>query len=303
GLETRAHVLLERRSLRQRLALGVVDHLRIDVLGRPEHREPSATVTGAPDAAPHLCGPPDRSVNDCRHRQLPLLLLPFLAEDGFAGIFHTLALVRFGLAERSDLGRDLSHPLVVDAADHDLGRLRDHDRDAVRDRKGDVMGIAELQLQGLALQCRTIADPGDFELALVALGHTLNELGHQRTRRAPQRARLLGIVARIDVHAARIDLNRNVVVQHDLQGALGALHLDRLTLDIGDHARGDCNRLLADTRHGVIPSVFAPQNTVQRISPPTLASRASWSAITPFGVETIATPRPLFTRGKFRTEA
>jgi hypothetical protein len=42
---------------------------------------------------------------------------------------------------------------------------------------------------------------------------------------------------------------------------------------------------------------------VNRISPPTLASRAAWSAITPFGVETIATPRPLLTRGSARTDA
>ena len=44
------------------------------------------------------------------------------------------------------------------------------------------------------------------------------------------------------------------------------------------------------------------QNTVHRISPPTLASRASWSAMTPFGVDTIVTPSPLLMRGMFLTE-
>ena len=37
------------------------------------------------------------------------------------------------------------------------------------------------------------------------------------------------------------------------------------------------------------------------ISPPTLASRAFWSDITPFGVERMATPRPLATVGIFFT--
>ena len=46
-----------------------------------------------------------------------------------------------------------------------------------------------------------------------------------------------------------------------------------------------------------------PQNTVKRISPPTFASRASWSAMIPFGVDKTEIPRPLFTRGRFFTEA
>jgi hypothetical protein len=41
---------------------------------------------------------------------------------------------------------------------------------------------------------------------------------------------------------------------------------------------------------------------LERISPPTLASRASWSAMTPFGVETMATHRPLLMRGRFFTD-
>jgi len=46
-----------------------------------------------------------------------------------------------------------------------------------------------------------------------------------------------------------------------------------------------------------------PQNTVKRISPPTFASRASWSAMIPFGVDNTEIPSPLFTRGRLFTEA
>src|SRR5215218_5108828 len=88
----------------------------------------------------------------------PLLLLAFLAEDVFACVLHALALVGLGRPERADFCRDLPDLLLVDARDHDLGRLRRHDRDALGDRIDHVMAIAERDLQVLALQRRTIAD-------------------------------------------------------------------------------------------------------------------------------------------------
>ena len=50
---------------------------------------------------------------------------------------------------------------------------------------------------------------------------------------------------------------------------------------------------------GFLPmrDIAPPQNTVQRTSPPTLAVRACASDMTPFGVETMATPRPWRTCG------
>ncbi len=50
------------------------------------------------------------------HDDHPLLLLAFLAEDAFAGIFDALALVGLGPAEFADFGGDLANPLLVDAA-------------------------------------------------------------------------------------------------------------------------------------------------------------------------------------------
>src|SRR5262249_5556634 len=146
-------------------ALGVVDHLRVDVLRGTEDRKPRAGAGGAADVASHLRGAPQRAVSDCRHRALPSLLLAFLAEDVLAGILDALALVRLGLAEGPDLGGHVPDLLSVDAADDDLGRLRHHDRDALGDRIDDVMAVAELDLQVLALQRRAIADAVDLELA------------------------------------------------------------------------------------------------------------------------------------------
>src|SRR5215475_6272049 len=125
---------------------------------------------------------------------LPSLLLAFLAEDELAGIFHALALIGLGLAEGSDLGGDMPDLLVVDAADNDLGRLRDHNRDPLRNRIRDVVCVAELQLQIAALQRRAVADAIDLELALESLGHADHQLGDQGTIGAPHRLRLLAVV-------------------------------------------------------------------------------------------------------------
>ena len=66
------------------------------------------------------------------------------------------------------------------------------------------------------------------------------------------------------------------------------------------------DRLLANARHGrpyllLRACAAPPQNTLQRISPPTFSSRARVSDITPLGVDRMATPRPLATVARSRT--
>src|SRR5215813_1699170 len=134
--------------------------------------------------------------------ELPSLLLAFLAEDVLAGILDALALVGLGRPEVANLGRDLADPLLVDTGHHDLGRLRRRDRDAVRDRINDLVAVAERQLQVLALHGGAIADAGDFEPPLEALGHAGDHVGEQRPRHAPHGAGALGVAARIDLNAA-----------------------------------------------------------------------------------------------------
>src|SRR5574338_428661 len=62
----------------------------------------------------------------------PLLFLSFLAEDVLVGVLHALALVRLGRTEPADFGSDMPDLLLVDAGDHDLGRLWRCNRDSFR---------------------------------------------------------------------------------------------------------------------------------------------------------------------------
>src|SRR5581483_3908527 len=223
----------------------------------------------------------------------PLLLLAFLAEDALGRVLDALALVGLRRPVIADFGGDLADFLAIAAADHDLDRPRRGDGDAVGDRIHDVVAVAERELQVLALYRGAIADAADLEPLFEAFAHAGDQVRDQRARGAPLRARALGFAARVDLDLAAFELHRHVVVQHDRQRAFRAFDLDGLAFDGGGDARGHRDGFLADARH---------QNTVQRISPPTLASRASWSAMTPFGVETMATPSPLLMRGRLRTE-
>src|SRR6202008_734428 len=139
-------------------------------------------------------------------------------------------------------------------------------RDSFRDRKDDVMTVTERDLQVFALYCGAIADAADFKTLLEAFGDAGDQIVHQRARGAPLRARALGLGARLDLDLPAVELDRNIVVQRHLKGPFRSLDLHHLAFDVGSDARRHCNGSFADTRH---------QNTVQRISPPTLASRAS----------------------------
>src|SRR5919107_5167127 len=113
-----------------------------------------------------------------------LLLLPFLAEDILAAILDALALVRLGLAPATDLGRDLTDLLLVDAADLDRVRVGSLDVDAFGDRVVDVVAVAELQAQVLALGRGTIADAGDLQHLGEAFGDTGHEVVDERALHA-----------------------------------------------------------------------------------------------------------------------
>src|SRR3546814_12468830 len=86
-------------------------------------------------------------------------------------LFDALALIGFGLAPAADFRRDLADLLPVHAADLDRRVVRRLDLDAFGHRKVDIVAIAELQLQRLALRIGAIADAGDFEHLGEALGH------------------------------------------------------------------------------------------------------------------------------------
>src|SRR5512146_1504601 len=155
----------------------------------------------------------------------PLLLLPFLAEDVLVGVLDALALVGLGRTESADFGGHVPDLLLVDAGDHDLGRLWRRDRDALGNWEIDVVREAELQLQGLALHGGAIADAGDLQPLFETFGHARHDVGDQRARRAPHRARALGLAARLELDAGLVHGDSDVVMHNDLEGALRALHL------------------------------------------------------------------------------
>src|SRR4029077_18502455 len=73
-----AHLLLQRRGRGERLALLVVDDLRVDVFGRTAHRQPRAAAAGAAQRqSDALLAPGIRNLGS-RHDRLRYFFLPSL---------------------------------------------------------------------------------------------------------------------------------------------------------------------------------------------------------------------------------
>src|SRR5579871_926073 len=224
-----------------------------------------------------------------------LLLLAFLAAHELAGVADALAFVGLRRAHAADAGGGLADQLLVDAADADLGLPRRRERDAGRRRHVDLVRVAELHRQRLALHLRAVAHADQLQRGLVALGHAVDHVGDQAAREAPHRPRALAFVAWREGERAVLVLDPNLVGDGPGQLALGALDRDGVPVERNRDAGWDRDRFLADAGHG-------DQYTRQRTSPPTLASRAALSDMTPLGVERIEMPRPFFTGLRSRIE-
>src|SRR5258707_2856693 len=224
--EAAAHLLVQRGGGHNGLAVRIVDQLRINMFGRPEDREPRPVAGGAADLASDFRRPSLRPIRDCGHRALSLLLA-FFAEDILARVLDPLALVRLGLAEGADYGGDMANFLFIDAGDHNLGGPGHRDRNAFRDRIDDVVAVAELDLQVLALQGGAIADAIDLEAALEPFGHARYRVGKQRTVRSPHGAGALGIGARSDFDLTALHRCRYVAAQPGGNRTPRRLFLDR----------------------------------------------------------------------------
>src|SRR5438132_697605 len=88
-----------------------------------------------------------------------------LALNVFTGIADTLALVRLGLTDLADVGRHLSHFLLVNASDPDSGRGGHLEGDAVRRVDHDRMAESERQLNlGRPSGDGPVADTDDLQL-------------------------------------------------------------------------------------------------------------------------------------------
>src|ERR1700723_641143 len=128
----------------------------------------------------------------------PLLLLAFLAADGFVRVLDALALVGLGRTVRTDLGGDLADALTVGATDRDQGRPLAGDLDVLWDRIGDVVAVAELQVQRTALHRGAVADAVNLKRTGEAGRNTDHHVVDQRPGRAPHRPRALAVILRRD---------------------------------------------------------------------------------------------------------
>jgi len=109
------------------------------------------------------------------------------------------------------------------------------------------MAVAERELQVLALQRGAIADAGDLELLLEALGDAENQIRHLRARGAVHRLRAVGLDPRRDRDRAVREFYLDIVMHDELKLALRALHLHRLPFNGRRHTRRDRHRSFANT--------------------------------------------------------
>src|SRR6516165_9712871 len=216
-----------------------------------------------------------------------LFLLAFLAADSLAGVSDAFALVWLGGAKGADLGGDLPDALPVGAADGDHRGPLTGDPDVLRYRKRNIMAVAELQVQGAALNRSTIAHPIDLQTDREALRHPGYHIVHQRPGGAPHRAGFLGVVGRRYGDCTVRDRSQDGVADHHLQCAEPAFGGQGVAGELDLDPARDGYRIFADARH------VQPQKMRQRTSPPTFAARASLSERTPRGVDRIAIPSPL----------
>src|SRR5580704_14439417 len=145
----------ERRRGGKGAAQAIVDDLAINLLRRAKNGQPRLAIGMGPERAP------DTRLAAGRHRivfcHAPksllsslLLLLAFLTEDKFIGIFYALALIGFGRAQGADFRGCLPHLPLVDASDRDFRRLGRGNCDSRWNREIHVVAIPKRKANALA---------------------------------------------------------------------------------------------------------------------------------------------------------
>src|SRR5215210_2669814 len=218
-----------------------------------------------------------------------------LAAQDLVRVLDALALVRVGPAEAPDLGRDLAHLLAVGARHGHAVRLGlDLDLDPLGDVIDHRVRVAkgELHLGTLDLGAVTHAD--DIELLREAGGHAQHRVRDQGPQQAVLGALRTGLAGTLDRDHAILDLDRIAFEQRLRHLAPRAFGDERPVLNLYLGPAGHRDRHFSNARH-LRYLLQASYQSSQRISPPTLRSRAWMSVNRPCDVETIPTPRPLRT--------
>ncbi len=284
-------------ALATRAAGDVVDRLHVDVLVRTEHRE-ARPLGGAHDLLAHAAVPPLAVLGLGEpHANDPLLLrgLAGLAQHALAGVADALALVRLGLADLADVGRDLADELLVEAAHDDARRLRNLERDA---------GRAPGRAPGARSRPRARSRSGPAPRRGSRRRRSRAPWRSRRRHRSPcsrSAMRCRPCNERFDresstrARRSSVSPSRSIGDVADdlvLELALRALHASPCAPSIVTSTPlGIVIGCLSDARHDALR-----YQTWHRTSPPTLRSRASRSVSRPWLVDRIAIPMPPSTR-------
>src|SRR5699024_4387019 len=171
------------------------DDLGVNVLCRAVYVE-TRTLGGAADLCAYaLVALQTRLVgillrNHLNSPLLSLLLLraglAFLAADVLVGVTDALALVGFRRTLLADFRSKLADLLLVRTGDDDRVRIRNVDRDAVGLGHRNLMRVAEVHNQILALLGNTVTNTLYAQLLLEAFGNANNHVIDQAAGQAVQ---------------------------------------------------------------------------------------------------------------------
>src|SRR5437764_9074978 len=195
-----------------------------------------------------------------------LLLLAFLAADGFLGVLDPLALVGLRRPVAADLGGDLADPLAVGAGDRDRRWPLAGDPHLFRDRVGDIVAVAELQIERAALHGGAVADPVDLQVAREAGRNAVHHVVDQRPGRAPHRPRPFGLALRGDRDGAFRDRRGNLLADREAQRAEPPFGGQGLARQLDFDAGGDRDGMLTDTRHVSFPKSLGLEHATKNFA-------------------------------------
>src|SRR3954447_11898310 len=328
----------------------VVDHLRVDMRDASEHAETRplgspADALALPQRDPNTAvlsrsylhrqsQSPIRSIaNALDNRQSPMIFnrqsaigslqllgsrLPRLLLQHFPGVADALLLVGIRLAERANIGRDLTHQLPVDPRDGYVRLLVDRHVDPGRDVEHHGMRVAECEVHLLAPDLGAVPDTDDIEIFTKALGDAADGVRDQAARQTVELPQFGAFVKGLCLEVIAVHLEADAPRQHLPQLAFRTLDLDGVRLHVDFDALRNRDDLFPNARHksvssrqfqspfssSPLPAVVTGNwraatghHTLQSTSPPTPAFTASRPVMTPREVVRMLVPRPASTSG------
>jgi hypothetical protein len=107
---------------------------------------------------------------------LGLACLTGLASNDLSGVTNTLALVRLGGSDASNTGGLFTNDLLVDAANRDTIIALDCIGHAIRGDHANLVRVAHVQDEMLAIERGAVPNSKDFEILGVPIGNTDNHV-------------------------------------------------------------------------------------------------------------------------------